>query len=104
MTRRIAPLVASLAVAAALLLGGCLLLPQPSDFTDRSDSSVHSGEGTGETSEDGPVVDQEVPASFPADVPLPDLDVAFSPDLGTGWSVVVSTNDLESDFTVVATD
>jgi len=104
MTTRIAPLVATLAVAAALLLGGCSLLPQPSDFTDRSDTSDNSGESSDETIDDNPVVDQEVPATFPSDVPLPDLDVAFALDLGTGWSVVFTANDLESDFTVVAKD
>ena len=101
MTTRIAPLVATLAVAAALLLGGCSVLPQPSDFTDRSDTSDNSGEGSDETIDDNPLVDQEVPATFPSDVPLPDLDVAFSLDLGTGWSVVFTANDLESDFSDV---
>jgi hypothetical protein len=90
-----------MAVAAALLLGGCSLLPQPSDFIgdsgSSSDESDSSGDG-GETIDDNPFLDHEVPDTFPADVPLPDLDVAFSLDLGTGWSVVFNADDLESDF------
>jgi len=91
MTTRIAPLAATLTVAAALLLGGCSLLPQPSNFSDDSNRS--------EGAESNPLLDHDVPDGFPSDVPLPDLDISFSLTVSDdSWGITYLADDLEDDF------
>lgn len=98
---------AALAVAASLLLGGCSLLPplpflggdSGSSSDDRSsDSSGDDGDRDSESGiEDNPFVDHEVPDTFPSDVPVPDLDIVFALDVGTGWSITFSSDDIHDD-------
>jgi len=117
MNTRTASLASALAVAAVLFLGGCAFLPpgpsfdpdrgSSSDDSSGSDTSSDDDNSDEDSSDDGdsdsdiednPFLEHEVPDTFPSEVPLPDLDVVFALDLGTGWSVVFGTDDLEGDF------
>jgi len=95
---------AGVAVAASLLLSGCFALPSlPGGGTDGSGSSGGSdGSQTDSGSDSGPddVPEQfqGMPATFPSDIPLIPGEVAFGIDVGTGWSVLISVDDLEADF------
>lgn len=63
--------------------------------SDGGETSTDSGD----TATDGGLDQFEgLPDTFPADVPIIDGDVAFGMDLGTGWSVVVSTPDFGAGF------
>ena len=58
-------------------------IPAPSAAPDSSDST------DGDTG-----IATEIPATFPSSVPLIDGEVAAGIDVGTGWSVVIKTDDL----------
>lgn len=96
---------AGLAVAASLMLSGCFALPSLPG--GGSDGSGVSGGSDGSQSDSGPddVPEQfqGMPITFPSDIPLIPGEVVFGIDVGTGWSVLVSVDDLEGDF-VDATD
>lgn len=114
---------ATIAVAASLLLSGCFapppLLGGGTDGTGSSggsDSSSFDGSSTDPGSTDGGATDGSstdsgstdngdvgvqfdgLPATFPSDVPLISGEVVFGIDVGTGWSVMVSVDDLQADF------
>lgn len=100
-----------LGVGTSLLLGGCSLLPSIPTFggdssNDGSSGNGSSGNGDGgndiEDIEENPFLDHTVPDTFPGDVPLPDLDILFSLDLGTGWSIVYKADDPVGDFEALA--
>lgn len=94
MRTRIAARAASLVVAAALLLCGCSLLPQPSDLAGDGGSDSGSSEV-----EDNPLLDHDVPDGFPSDVPLPDLEIYFSLAVTEdSWGITYKADDLEGDF------
>lgn len=89
---------------ASAALGGCSMLPSvpggnPSDSSSESDdSTAESGsDDTVDEELDNPGLNHEVPENFPSEIPLPDLPILLSLDLGTGWSIVYSTDDLEAD-------
>jgi len=96
---------AGLAVAASLMLSGCFALPSLPG--GGSDGSGVSGGSTGSQSDsapdDVPEQFQGMPVTFPSNIPLIAGEVVFGIDVGTGWSVLVSVDDLEGDF-VDATD
>lgn len=97
---------AILAFAAVLLggmlaLSGCSLLPHFPTPGNNGGSSDNGG-STGDGAEDNPFLGHDVPEGFPAEVPLPDLDICYS--LGTSdksWSIIYKANDLEGDFAAV---
>jgi hypothetical protein len=93
--------IAALVVGASLVLSGCSLLPRIPTIGNNggpSDSSDSSGDGA----EDNPFLGHDVPEGFPAEVPLPDLDICYS--LGTSdksWSIIFKANELEGDFAAI---
>jgi len=99
-------LLAALGLGTAVLLGGCALLPSIPDFGNGSNDS--SPQGSDESSddddsleddiEDNPFIEQEVPDTFPDDVPRPDLEILLALDLGTGWTIAYKTDDAIDDF------
>ena len=101
------------ALAAALLLGGCALLPSfpgagsggspdgPSETSSDSTSDDASEDGD---LDDNPFIEQSVPDTFPSDIPLPALDILLALDLGTGWTIAYSTDDAVDAFTGLADD
>ena len=100
MSTRLAPVATALAIAAALLLGGCSLLPQPSDFLgDGGSDSDSNDSSSSDDVEENPFLDHDVPDGFPSDVPLPDLDIDFSLAVSDdSWGITYKADDLESDF------
>ena len=105
MTARTAAPLVSLAIAGSLLLGGCSLLPPLPFLPDGSSDDGGSSSGSNGDSDidENPFLDHEVPDTFPVDdVPLPDLDIVFSLDLGTGWSIVYHSDDIEADHNAIA--
>lgn len=101
MTTRLAPLATALAVAAALLLGGCSMLPNPTELlgggSSRDDSS--SSDNSSDDVEENPFLDHDLPDGFPSDVPLPDLDIYFSLAVSDdSWGITYKADDLEDDF------
>jgi hypothetical protein len=110
-TPRVLTAIVSLAVASALALGGCSLLPRIPSFpaggqTDgsSSDTSTDSTSPDSSSSDDlatDPSLNHEIPANFPAEIPVPNLGVVFSLDLSTGWSVVFESADPVADFASV---
>ena len=58
----------------------------PSDGTDSSDTTGGL-EGY-----------QGLPSTFPTDVPIVDGDVPVGLDLGTGWSIIVKVDDIDSAY------
>jgi hypothetical protein len=99
-------LLTALGVGTSLLLSGCSLLPSIPTLGGDSSNDGSSGNGDGDSAiediEDNPFLDHTVPDTFPSDVPLPDLDVLFSLDLGTGWSVVYKAYDPIADLNDLA--
>ena len=107
--------VAGVALATILLLSGCSFspfppAPAPAGGTGGGSSSS-GGDGSGDPVvevpvEDDPIVEvpvdegssASIPATFPSDVPLIDGRVAFGVDLGTSWSVMITTADLTAGY------
>ena len=97
--------VGAIGVAAVLLLSGCSLLPRIPIFNDGGSSSDGGGTGNGDDVENNPFLEHDVPDGFPAEVPLPDLDIYYS--LSTtedSWSIIYKANDLESDYNSIVED
>ena len=59
-----------------------------SDGSDEGTTSTDPGTDAGLEGYEGK------PSTFPGDVPIIDGDVPFGVDLGTGWTVIVATDDL----------
>ena len=101
---------ATIAVAASLLLSGCFGVPSllgggtggggSSGGSGSSDSGSTDGADSGSDSsgDDVPVQFQGMPATFPGDIPLISGEVVFGIDVGTGWSIMIAVDDLEADF------
>ena len=101
---------ATIAVAASLLLSGCFGVPSllgggtggggSSGGCGSSDSGSTDGADSGSDSsgDDVPVQFQGMPATFPGDIPLISGEVVFGIDVGTGWSIMIAVDDLEADF------
>jgi len=87
--------VASLALGASLALSGCSLLPHLPSLGNHS-----SGNGSkGDDIKDNPFLGHDVPADFPSDVPLPNLEVAYSlSPTKNSWAITYKAKDLEGDF------
>lgn len=104
--------VAATALLLTLLLGGCAAggtgtiggsgtgassapsdsSTQPSDGSTGS-SGIDIGNDAGHT---------EIPSTYPqGDVPLIDDDAVFAVDLGTGWSIILPTDDRAGDLTKI---
>jgi hypothetical protein len=105
---------ATIAVAACLLLSGCFGAPallgggtggggsSGGSDSGSSDSGSTDDAGSGSDSSDSendvPVQFEGMPATFPGDIPLISGEVVFGIDVGTGWSVLIAVDDLEADF------
>lgn len=90
------------AIAGMLLLSGCSLLPGVPDILggDSSNQGGSDGSDSGDDVSDNPFLDHGVPDGFPADVPLPDLEIYFSlTSSDDSWSIVYKADDLGDDFT-----
>ncbi|MEO8529015.1 MAG: hypothetical protein ABI435_08045 [Pseudolysinimonas sp.] len=96
---------AGVVLLATLLLGGCaaggtgtvgdLGTPSSSAPSDPTDGSTGSS-GTDLGNDAGHT---EIPATYPRDdVPLIDDDAVFAVDLGTGWSIILPTDDRAGDL------
>ena len=85
-------------IAAVLMLSGCSLIPHI-PVLNNGDSSSGGDGSNGDDLGDNAFLDHDVPDGFPADVPLPDLDIYYSLKVSDqSWSIVYEANDLESDF------
>lgn len=90
-----------LVLGASLALTGCsgLLGGGGTGDSGGTGGNGQSGAGSNEspTADADPPAEVEgyegVPTSFPGDVPIIDGDVPFGVDLGTGWTVIVATDD-----------
>lgn len=97
----------ALGVSASLALGGCSLLPSvpaPAPTSDDSSSAQpeqSEAESTEETDE-VPAEQQTMPANFPDEIPVPDLDILIVVDLGTGWTIGYTTDDAVAAFNDLA--
>lgn len=94
---------AALGLTLAFSLSGCFLFPSLDSTSDDSGYSDEplDGDGTGEDSSE--VDTTVVPASFPAEIPLYNGDVAFAVELDAGWSVLLRTSNLNADFDAACT-
>lgn len=102
--------IVTLAVAASLMVTGCAAGGSPGGGTGGGGSSG----GSGGTSSDGTTTETDtettpgldgyvgLPDTFPSDVPVIDGEVVFGIDLGTGWSIVVATDDIVAGYTAAA--
>lgn len=95
----------ALAVAASLLLGGCSFLPRVPILNpggnDSGSSSDDDRSGADEI-EENPFLDNTVPANFPSDVPLPDLDIYLGmASTEDSWTIIYYADDLEADFSSI---
>jgi hypothetical protein len=112
---RVLTAIISLGIASTVALSGCSFLPIVPGVTQpdgaASDGTVSGGDGTGSGAEstgngssaiddlsNDPSLNHEIPGGFPADIPLPPLELVYSLDLGTGWSLVFKSNDPVADF------
>lgn len=95
--------ITALVVAASLLVGGCSLLPRIPILNPGGDNpNSSSGNGNSDDIEDNPFLDNTVPASFPSDVPLPNLDIYLGlASTEDSWSIIYFASDLEADFSDV---
>ena len=89
---------AGLGIVASLALTGCSFTGgssgQPGSTGGSSPESSSSADG-GSGGTEAPLEGFEgKPETFPSEVPIISGDVAFGVDLGTGWSVVVKTDDV----------
>lgn len=93
---------AAASLAALLVLSGCSFLPPIPSFGNgdsSSDGDSNGGALSDDEIDENPFLDNTVPEGFPAEVPLPDLEVY----LGMGvtedsWSVIYKSDDLEGDY------
>lgn len=112
-------MVAGIALAASILLGGC----SGGFFGDDAGQGGGgtSGNGQSGTSGDGPVAEDPttpdeggtegspveetdaVPADFPADIPLIDEGVTLGLSLGSSWTIVFAVDDPEASYTEQST-
>jgi len=103
--------VAGLALVTSLVLSGCSFSPFPPaplpGGGTGGGSSSSGGDGSGDPVVEVPVVEvpadevtvdegssASIPATFPSDIPLIDGPVVLGIDLGTTWTVMISTPDL----------
>ncbi len=100
--------VAGLALVTSLVLSGCSFSPFPPaplpGGGTGGGSSSSGGDGSGDpVVESGDTIVEvpaeegssaSIPATFPSDIPLIEGPVAFGMDLGTGWTVMITTSDL----------
>ncbi|CAN5322584.1 hypothetical protein BH11ACT5_BH11ACT5_13350 [soil metagenome] len=97
----------ALGIVAAVTLTGCSgLLGGGSGGSGGTGGNGQSGasdggsDGAGTSTSTDPGTDTGLegyegkPATFPGDVPIIDGDIPFGVDLGTGWTVIVPTDDL----------
>ena len=98
----------ALSVAALLTLAGCSFGGPTgggtggggqSGSSDGSESSESTETSTETNSSEGLDGYEGKPATFPTDVPIIDGDVVFGVDLGTGWTVIVKTDDVAAAYT-----
>lgn len=102
---------ATIAVAASLLLSGCFGAPSllgggtggggssgGSDSGSSDSGSTDSSTDGTDGGDDVPEQFQGMPATFPGDIPLISGEVVFGIDVGTGWSILIAVDDLEADF------
>lgn len=114
---------AGAALAAALLLGGCSAGGATGGATGGGDSGTGASTAPSDSSNDGTAGDgtagdgttgadgsdigndaghTEIPSTYPRDdVPLIDDDPVFAVDLGTGWSIMLPTDDRDADLAEV---
>jgi hypothetical protein len=91
--------IGAIGLTAVLLLSGCSLLPRIPILNPGGSSSDGDGTTNGDDIENNPLLDHDVPEGFPADIPLPNLDISYSMRVDeNGWSIVYNANDLESDY------
>lgn len=94
---------AGVGLTLSLMLTGCFFSP-PSIVGGGTGGSGESGQSDGSESNTDPGTDEDLeqfagkPATFPPDIPLIDGEVVFGIDVGTGWSVIISIDDVEADF------
>ena len=94
--------VGAIGIAAVLLLSGCSLLPRIPVFNDGGSSSDGNGSNDGDDIEDNPFLEHDVPEGFPADIPLPNLDIYYSLTTSEdSWSIIYKANDLEGDYNAI---
>lgn len=89
---------AAVVLAAVLLLAGCAA---PSTGGDTDPSAAPDTSDSGDSGDTG--IATEIPATFPAGIPLIDGEVAAGIDVGTGWSVVIKTDDLAAAYADAST-
>ncbi|MCU1412266.1 MAG: hypothetical protein JWR04_2973 [Rhodoglobus sp.] len=94
-----------LVLAASLALTGCSGVFGGGGTSGNGQSGASDGGSDGGTSTDpgtdaGTGVEgyEGKPATFPGDVPIIDGDVPFGVDLGTGWTVIVATDDIAAAY------
>jgi hypothetical protein len=111
-----AALLAALGLTTALLLGGCSLLPsipnpdagqsdEANETPDSADDGADSDDADPDNadSDDGDGFAQTtMPANFPDEIPVADLDLVIALDLGTGWTIAYKTDDAVADFDALA--
>jgi hypothetical protein len=116
---RVVTAIVSLGIASSLALSGCSLLPSTLGVSgpNQTDGATSDGTGPDGSGPDGSVVDgtdtdsstiddlgndpslnHEIPVGFPSEIPLPTLELVYSLDLGTGWSLVFKSSDPVADF------
>ena len=92
------PVVVGTVALTALLLTACGAggpsLPGVPDGSGPTTSTDDGGDDTD-------MVQNQVPETFPDDVPLIGGDVLFAVDLGTGWTVIFASDDPLADFDTV---
>lgn len=98
---------ALLGLLTVVALSGCSLLPDIPLPGGGQPSNQHSESEPGEESleddlEENPFIEQTMPANFPGDVPVPDLEILLALDLGTGWTIGYTTDDAVAAFDELA--
>jgi hypothetical protein len=98
--------IAGIALAATVSLSGCAFLPklpgapviQGGSGSSNDDSTTGGTTDTPNGSDDTTGLGSTVPVTFPAEIPLPALDVAYALDLGTGWAIGFATDDAKAQW------
>lgn len=99
-----------LGLVASLSLTGCFAPPSSTGGGTGGTGQSGQGDGTdgGTTTStssgtDGTEQYAGLPSGFPSDeIPIIDGEVVFGIDLGTGWTVIVSVDDLQADYQAAA--